>query len=68
MTEVDTIIVEVVVRQPQMSHFDHGANEEPASSTTRMLMACLMAPDRAMAICSSISLELDEDIMYVLRE
>jgi hypothetical protein len=30
-------------------------------------MACSMGSERAMAICSSISLELDKDIIYVKR-
>jgi hypothetical protein len=47
--------------------FGCGANEEPASSAVRMLMACSMGSERAMAICSSISLELDKDIIYVKR-
>jgi hypothetical protein len=30
-------------------------------------MACSKGSERAMAICSSISLELDKDIIYVKR-
>jgi hypothetical protein len=56
MTEVDAIVVKVVVMQPQMSllmitvdvpsmtlhRFSRGVDEEPTSSATRMLMTSSM--------------------------
>jgi hypothetical protein len=77
MTGLYTIVVIVVVLQPQMSCFTItvdiesmmlrpcGVDKLPASSTVRMLMACCMTLKNTMVIWSSMSLELDEDIVCV---